>query len=48
MCLIYVDFKNNAQPFMCYDGYLEDTARREVEGMMTTIGCAEALSVSAL
>ena len=32
---------------LCYDGYLEDVAWARVKGMMSTIGCAEVISVSA-
>ena len=31
----------------CYDGYLEDVAGARVKGMMSTISCAEVISVSA-
>ena len=31
----------------CYDGYLEGIAWARVKGMMSTISCAEVISVSA-
>ena len=32
---------------ICYDGYIEDVAWTRVKGMMSMIGCAEVVSVSA-